>query len=720
MNDYRDTAEMLFNEGYNVIPVNADKTPHFSLKGTNYLYEIQSVFDERYISHMIAMTCGVASDGVEVLDFDCHNGENIASIFEDFMSDQIIVNLATNFKLAIYSTPSGGYHVIFKSRYFDNSKVLARYESEEVMIETRGAGSYAIIEPTPNYTHQSGADLFKLEAIDRDERNYIINLAASYNKAEIKSKSKGTGVWGDWDESKPWGKFNTNHSEEAKQLLTDAGWYMVSVRHDGTELWRRPGKNRGISATFGQFKNMFYCFTSSASPFEPMQAYSPTDVMMHLKFDGDWNATRKYLTDRFKPKPQTIEQAETGSDGFPIDVFPEAIQEYIIELNKALNYKEDFLAVAFMFAVATMNGNKYKLRVKNGWVSATTFWFAVVGESGVMKTHPVNAMIKPLKDIDKKEKRKFDGEMSLYTSDEKSSNKPQFKQIMIEDFTLEAGHYIHKNNPRGLGLHKDELIGFLNDMNKYRKGSDEQFWLESFNNSSYIVNRVTKDPLMIDNIMINIIGGIQPQLLHDVAGQANGNGLIERFLYTTSESNIYPLSLNDIRQEWIDWYDNSMKHINDYMTYEGESECTILEMEKQALQKLIDIDKVLCDMQMSDDETTGMKNYINKIKTYVPRFALLVCIIDAMFDPIPLEVTVEHMKKAERLAQYFTSSARYIFSEGERKDEINAVKRSLNQRGMTKAEQIIQLSAKGFKQVDISRALSTPASYVSKVLKDNE
>ena len=79
-------------------------------------------------------------------------------------------------------------------------------------------------------------------------------------------------------------------------------------------------------------------------------------------------------------------------------------------------------------------------------------------------------------------------------------------------------------------------------MNKYRKGSDEEFWLESFNNGSYIVNRVTKEPIMVENININIIGTIQHDVLHKVVTDYAGNGLIDRYLSTSAEDKVYPLT----------------------------------------------------------------------------------------------------------------------------------------------------------------------------------
>jgi hypothetical protein len=725
MADFREIAETLSYEEFNIIPLNNDKSPAGWLAGTEYLYKPITVFDDRYICDKIGVTCGVASKGLEVIDFDKHQGQDIDSVFIEFMKDPEVINLIANGFASVYKTPSGGYHFMFLSgRYFGATETLARYADNNVMIEIRSGGAYVVCYPSEGYSFITGVEMVKLEEIEKDSRAYLISLAKSFDLGAMKAKQgkgPGNGTWGNFDTNKTWGKFNEEGEAEVKILLKQKGWTYVSTRKkDGVELWRRPDKVKGISATFGQYKNMFYCFTDakSAEPFELDRGYTPTDILMLLKFDGDWQKTKQYLSDKYKVVVEPEQELKLNVIKFPIDVFPESIQNYIVELNRTLNYKKDFLAVSFMFTMATINGNCFKLRVKNGWISATTFWFAVVGESGVMKTHPITQMVRPLKEIDRMSKTGYDLEMEQYNTlddnQKKKEPKPVFRQLLIEDFTIEACHYIHKNNPRGLGLHKDELVGFLNDMNKYRKGSDEQFWLESFNNSSYIVNRVTKEPLMINDIMVNIIGGIQPNILHQIANSANGNGLIERFLYTTSESNIFPLSIDDIQKEWIDWYSSTIKHIEPMFTYSDRAQ--IIEMDIEALKLMIEFDTKVCKIQESEDETSGMRNYLNKIKTYLPRFALLVCIIDTCFDGGSYQVTLNHMQKATKIADYFISSARFIFQESERVSEISTVKQSLKQKGLSKTEQIIEMYKKGYKQIDIAKTLSTPASYVSKIL----
>lgn len=423
-------------------------------------------------------------------------------------------------------------------------------------------------------------------------------------------------------------------------------------------------------------------------------------------------------TQQFAPARRTVNEAKEETEPrprFPIEVLPDDCQAFINELNRTLKYNRDFLAISMLFVFATVNGNKYKLRVKNGWIAPTVFWFMAVGEPGTMKTHPLGSIIRPLSQIDKASKQRYDMEMDEWNRQEQKAKKPRFNQILLSDYTIEALHEVHAYNKRGLGLYKDEIVGFLNDMNKYRKGSDEQFWLESFNNSSYQINRVSKEPIRLDDIMINVIGSIQPLVLSKVAKDYAGNGLIDRFLYTAAELEIYPMGTDDINQEWFEWWTSVVMRANDLFDYRDTHDGVILEMTDDAMAEMIATDAEFVRMQTSDEETNEIKTYLSKMKTYLPRFALIIALMDTLFTGIDAEVTGHHFRQARLVCDYFIRSARAVFTEAETAQEIANVRKA--KATETKADQILHLSGKGFKNSEIAKALKTPASYVSKVIQ---
>ncbi len=714
-----EAANGYLEQGFNPLPLAFDKAPMLEI-GHQFLYQKIDKVESRFRNcKKIGIACGTISGGFYCIDFDCHGGQDLTPIYKDFRSDGLIKHLIKEGKLTCYSTMSNGYHFYFKHDVEVSGTSIAMWDQKEVMIELRGNGQYIACTPSEGYKFIQGVEFAKLDFLEQGEYDALINLCASYSKhhVELKTYDKGSGkVWPErWDDSKPEGKFNNEQAEFAKQLLTESGWtFQRKRRQDGIELWCRPGKEGSTSATFGKMNNMFYCFSASAYPFERNKAYSPFNIYTLLKFNGDWKAAKDSLNPKVEIEPDP--QPELHSF-FPIEVFPLYIRNYILELNRTLNFHIDFTAAAAMFAIATMNGNRFKLEVKRGWEASTIFWFACVGYPGTIKTHPVKTMMRPINNLDAASKHHFDFEMSQFDPDKKLP-KPKFKQILISDYTLEALHSIHDINKRGIGLYKDELKGFLNDMNKYRKGSDEEFWLESFNNGSYIVNRVTKDPIMINNICINIIGTIQHDVLTKVVTEYAGNGLIDRFLFTSSETKVYPINEHEIDPDFASNWEYLITEINRHYQYTSPESTTVIKLDAETFKLYQEIDAEYVAIQNAEDFPQEIKNYLSKMKTYVPRFALLLGIMDAFESETPPDVSQKNMTDAKKIADYFVKTAQNVYNVNGTFTEIREIEQTM--RGSTKKEKIIKLYDKGFKQIDLAKYFGISKQAVHKILTKNK
>jgi hypothetical protein len=723
------TALEYAGEGFSVLPLKENKHPNLPI-GHNNLYEIMpdDEIELKFNSTAkIGIACGCVSGGFECIDFDAHKGEPIVPIFNKFMEHPDVKSIVVNNRLPVLQTPSGGFHIYYKNSYkYARGRMLAAWQDGTVMVEVRGHGQYVCTLPSDGYKQLSGSEIVKVAEISIEEVDVLYSVAEKLTQCNVvKTSDKTSGEWPTKFTDTVWGKYSEEEVDHAKQLLVDTGWrFNYARRTDGVEYWRRPGKDEGWSATFGSMHNMFYVFTESAAPFKANTAYSPFDVLNLIQFKGNKSEATEWLNERYgvKPPPDKYELEEDPgvfNPVFPVEVFSPTIQQLITQLNKALNYSTDYLSVAIMSTFATVNGNKYKLRVKNGWDAPTIFWFSIVGEPGTMKTHPVKTIFKPLVKIDIANKAAYDLEMVEYNKidikQRANETKPGFKQTIVSDSTLEALHVVHSINKRGICFYKDELVGFLNDMNRYRKGSDEQFWLESFNNGSYIVNRVTKEPLLIQDTHINIIGTIQPDILNGIISAHGANGLTDRFLYTSNETNIYPISFDDIDFMWLKKWEDIVYSLPGTFKFSENQDTEYLKFTPEAMGIFMKMDSQICEVQRSDNVSFQMKNYLNKMKTYAPRFALLMNIMDLQAYGEMSDITDGQMIRAVKIIEYFIQSANFIFNNVEKETEISEVSKKLD--GKTKTEKIIELHKKGFKQVAISKKLKTPASFVSKIIK---
>lgn len=727
-------------EGFNPLPLNADKTPMLP-RGHTYLYDAVAEADLPALfsrAVKLGLVCGDVSGGLECIDFDGKAGQPIADVFGRYTSDPAVADIIARNDLPIVCTPSGGYHIYY--RHTDRrqpSQRLAQWADGSVMIETRGHGGYVATVPSPGYDQQAGSSIHEIARIEQYERDTLLAAAESLSEYTPTTETQqGTGAWPEaFDTSTVWGRYNETESDEARAILTEQGWQFIRRRSDGCEYWQRPGKDARLpvtSATFGRRHNMFYVFSSSVKGLSPNTAYSPFDLFILYRHAGDRSAAIRALRDRYgaaspapDPPPPAVEPPdEPPAPGrFPIDVFPPDVTRLITALNDALNYSTEFVSIAIMFTIATITGNRVKLKVKEEWIAPTIFWFAAVGETGTMKSHPINSILSPLKQIDRANKHIYDEEYDRYEAElaqvkrAKSSEpirRPVFRQILINDITLESLHEVHSFNRRGLGLYRDELMGFLHDMNRYHKGSDEQFWLESFNNGSYTVNRVSKRPCMIEDTHINIIGTIQPTVFSQLAKNNSDNGMLERFLYTGTERTIHDMTKQTIDPRWMQWWGECIASANTTMYYMDSADTQILDTDEPTMDAIIDVDKRICATQRSEDTTDAIKNYLSKYKTYIPRFTLLMAIMDHIFTGAPLKVTPGHVHRADRIMQYFFNSARAIFSEADKAIEINEVVTA--RKGLTKSEQIAHLHSKGYRQIDIAKMVKVSKVYVSKIV----
>jgi len=719
MNKFQIAASNYIDCGLNPLPLHAKKNPMLA-SGHDYLYAKHYDTDIFKRAESIGIACGEVSDNLFCIDFDQKQGNKVSEIFYLFTDSKIFKEVSE--RCAMYQTPSGGYHLIFKTTYPVPTRNLASFEDGSVMIEIRGQGAYIACEPSDGYKRLFDVSITDVERISNAQVNALLKLAVTFSqqtKTSLKPKSDRKKAES-WDISKPDGKYNEECVDEVKELILKNGWQYVETRRDGIEYWTRPGKDPedGHSATFGKFRHCFYVWTDGAQPLEQHATYNPFELYTIFEHAGDWRKAKDALADRFgMPRYKPITDDERSAVDFPIEVFPENMQRLILNYKQALNYNPDFIATSMMSAISMIVGNKIKLRVKSGWDAPLIFWFAIVGDRGTMKSHPLASALRPIKTIDQRSYNEWIHKLNEYTNvpekDRKQEPRPEYRQIILQDSTLEALHRVHRHNPRGVGLYKDELVGFINDMNKYRGGSDEQFWLESFNNKSLVVNRATKDPMMIENCCINVIGTIQPDVLINIASKHTDNGLLDRFLYTKTETAIHVMSLDDVDQFLVDGYDDVIKQFDVIFEYYKETDTILLELTHEQLSIYKEYDQAIVDMQLGDEESPAMKSYLSKARTYFPRFVLMSVLLNAI-ESGSVEVSNDCIHNAWKITDYFNRSARDLFADSRTKTEIREIKGTM--KGKTNVEKIKELDKMGLNRQQISSELGVSKQYIGKVL----
>ena len=135
------------------------------------------------------------------------------------------------------------------------------------------------------------------------------------------------------------------------------------------------------------------------------------------------------------------------------------------------------------------------------------------------------------------EKAAYKVELAAWEGGKKADRGPRpeapiFRHVVTTDATTEAlaPMLLHS---KGLLLFKDELTGWVRGMDQYRsggKGADRQHYLSMWSRSLIKVDRKSSaEPIIVQRPLLSVFGGIQPDLLPDLADSAQReDGFVDR------------------------------------------------------------------------------------------------------------------------------------------------------------------------------------------------
>jgi hypothetical protein len=159
------------------------------------------------------------------------------------------------------------------------------------IIETRGEGGYVLIPPTPGYVIKRGS-FDDIPVITAGERAGLINCARCLNEffdtsnaIRAPRKTKGDGT-------RPGDDFNQKHT--VIDLIEPEGWQYTREGRKGPQ-YRRPGKDRGHSATVLEDGKLFHVFTDSDGIFKANQTYDAFACYALINHNGNFSEAARAL-----------------------------------------------------------------------------------------------------------------------------------------------------------------------------------------------------------------------------------------------------------------------------------------------------------------------------------------------------------------------------------------------------------------------------------------
>lgn len=306
-----------------------------------------------------------------------------------------------------------------------------------------------------------------------------------------------------------------------------------------------------------------------------------------MKLKNPFNSSSRNKISKNKEvtiKDEDLEWNEISPINISNDEKPEEIIEgllpknlYVYSAQYAYSTNEskmDYVVIALVTSLASLIGGSATITPKKNdkkWKLKPTIWAIAIGEPSSYKSPLLSAGIRPLEVaqknildmnnirnihqqqiehelIEEQEKELKDkAKLALSNGDdaagkgyveELSKLKKVYhaeREIICNDLTAEALLVKLQKNPLGILIFNDEMTNLFSNFNKQGREQLRPLLLEGFNasDSKYVQERKTADKVVVESVHINILGGIQPNLLDSlikdrIEGKGN-DGFIERF-----------------------------------------------------------------------------------------------------------------------------------------------------------------------------------------------
>ncbi|MDO9451183.1 MAG: DUF3987 domain-containing protein [Rugosibacter sp.] len=408
-------------------------------------------------------------------------------------------------------------------------------------------------------------------------------------------------------------------------------------------------------------------------------------------------------------------------DVLPFDYayLPDGLRAYVRDISERMQCPPDFAAVAVFVMMATIIGRKVGMRPmrQNDWTVIVNLWGAVVGNSGVMKSPTIAAGLAPIKQIQAWAFEEFNNRMTEHAAQaelaklqqavgkseakkklaknkaadvaallkpDAAEDAPVLKRYMTNNASYEALGELLMENPNGLLVESDEIIGLLKQLDAGGQEVARSFYLTAADGDKpYTFDRIMRGKgLHIPALCLSIIGGIQPGVLaayvrQATDGGAGADGLLQRFGLM-----VYP----DISPDWqeVDRYPDSeareavnklaerldLLHADDIGAEIDKYGGVPFLRFDDAAQVLFSEWRAKLETRLrSGEEHPAIVSHLSKYRKLIPSLAL----INHLCDDGRGAVTETALLRAIAFSEYLESHARRIYSYATRPD-IDAAK----------------------------------------------
>jgi hypothetical protein len=271
-------------------------------------------------------------------------------------------------------------------------------------------------------------------------------------------------------------------------------------------------------------------------------------------------------------------------------LLPAPLADFVLDEADRMPCSPDYIAAALIVCLGSVIGARVAMKPKrrDDWIVTPNLFGGIVGDPSSKKSPALGTVTRFLDRLEAKEadklveaKKIFEAEKAAFEAHQsavKASMKaaasgkgdktkmltavndlqtleppeePHQRRFKSNDSTVQKLGDLLVNNPQGMLVFRDELIGLLASWDKEGNEEDKAFYLEGWNGTgSFNIDRIGRGSLYVKNLCLSVFGGIQPELLErylaGIASSLDNDGRIQRFQVL-----VYP---NPVPWEWRDRY----------------------------------------------------------------------------------------------------------------------------------------------------------------------
>lgn len=251
-----------------------------------------------------------------------------------------------------------------------------------------------------------------------------------------------------------------------------------------------------------------------------------------------------------------------------LDMVPAPMREWVGDLAAVAHRPVESIATAAVAAISALAGNRYGFRPFGGdYVIPTHMWALNIAAPGMKKTSILADATQMLVDVEKNYAETYKpevfrdmakrerieakiskvkkslakdhdgvGEKELIELREELESIPKGpRRLITQDATSEKLLDLVRENPPGIAVVRDEVVGVLEATAKKGQEGARTMYLQGADSQPYTQDRIARGTIAVSQLTLTLIGAAQPGAIRayvDEAHSGRADGLLQRFQLT--------------------------------------------------------------------------------------------------------------------------------------------------------------------------------------------